>query len=140
MKTSQRSCGIQLGTIKEGLDESPPPAPAATSLREWFAGLALANPVLMNKIPVAERVKEAVRLADELSLALAAPRVVNVDSLNFPTSIELASWERDIIVDNEKAIRQRLDTVPACPETNPSRQAFLAILPPSPSSERGSRQ
>lgn len=119
---------IQLGTLKEGLAESLPPVPTTASLREWFAGLALANPVLMKDVPVNDRVKEAVRIADELSLALVAPKAFDVDSCSPPTLIELATWERKIAIDNEKFVRQSLDTMPASPSSNHSRQA---ILPPS---------
>jgi len=126
MKPLHKTCNIQLGIVKEGLIESPPPAPSSATLREWFAGLALANPVLMNHVPSEKRASEAVRFADELLHALAAPRAIDTNSCLAPPASEMEVWEK--LVAN-----QSQDTVPACPNSKPSEQtrSRLTIPPPS---------
>ncbi len=66
------------------MNESPPPPPSGTSVREWFAGLALMNPTLMSGLSPCERAVEAVRLADELVRALVAPRTPSQESMSVP--------------------------------------------------------
>ncbi len=80
--------------MRQQMAESPPPPPTGATVREWFAGLALMNPVLMHGLTAQERVQEAVRLADELITALAAPRTPSQESLTVPqTEPELReSW------------------------------------------------
>ena len=92
--TKARTVSMELRAIREQLNESPPPPPSGTTIREWFAGLALMNQVLMRDIEPAQRVNEAIRLADELMSALAAPRVPAPGSLDVPVDADdlVRSW------------------------------------------------
>jgi hypothetical protein len=80
-----RTKSMELRAIREQMNESPPPPPAGASVREWFAGLALMNPTLMEGLSPCERAVEAVRLADELVRALVVPRTPSQESMAVPT-------------------------------------------------------
>ena len=116
--STKRTRSMEIQAIKQNLGDSPPPPPSGASIRDWFAGLALANPELMKDIPTDERAAEAVRLADELSRALAAPKVPSQESLAAPSEADMAAWDDEIVADSLK----RKDTV------RPGRLA--AIKPP----------
>jgi|SRR5581483_59161 len=83
-----RTMSMELRLIRQQMQESPPPPPAGTTVREWFAGLALMNPALMRDLNPAERVTEAIRLADELVRALAVPRTPSQESMAAPSTEE----------------------------------------------------
>lgn len=93
----------------------PPPPPVGASMREWFVGLALMNPALMTEVPLHLRAIEAVKLADELLAALAAPRTPSLESLKPPTENELEKWSEHVTKVNEKNAFSRRDTRPAAP-------------------------
>lgn len=123
---------MELRAIRKHLQESPPPAPSGTSMREWFAGLALMNPMLMAGIPAAMRAAEAVRLADELIAALAPPRVPSLESMAAPTETELKVWDAQVAEKNLQKERASRDTCPAAPSSKGRKPTmrFGAILPP----------
>lgn len=85
---------MELRAIRKQMQESPPPPPTGTTVREWFAGLALMNPELMHGIPHAERPQEAVRLADELVRALSFMKTPSQESMTVPSTEEglTQSW------------------------------------------------
>lgn len=112
--------------MRETMKESPPPA-TGISMRQWFAGLAIANPVLMKDIPESQRITEAVRLADELILALVPARVPTRNSMRAPTRRELRAWEKKI--ENDK-IAKPGDTCPASPRAMLGNHPNLIIPPP----------
>lgn len=122
---------MELRAIREHLQESPPPAPSGTSMREWFAGLALMNPMLMAGIPDSKRAAEAVRLADELVAALAPSKAPSLESMAAPTESELVAWGLHI---KDKSQRQSQDTERAIPVVSAGGRKptmrFGAILPP----------
>lgn len=110
--TMKRTASMELKAVREQLGGSPPPPPHGTGVREWFAGLAISNPILMKDVPHAERAKEAVRLADELMAALATPRMPTLESLAPPSDAEMSVWEKKITDDKESLARINRDTVP----------------------------
>lgn len=77
----RRTKTMELRAIRAQMSESIPPAPSGTTIREWFAGLAMSNSELMKEIPVELRAREAVRLADELVAALAPPSLPSPESM-----------------------------------------------------------
>lgn len=113
MSKAKRINSMEIRAIRDQLKESPPPAPSGSSVREWMAGLALANPVLMQGISVEHRAKEAVRLADELITALAAPKVPSLESMAPPSEAELSAWKGRIDKEKDRLTRQLRDTVPS---------------------------
>lgn len=125
----KRTRSMEIRAIRRSMDECPPPAPAGTSLREWFAGLALANPELMKDLAPAARAREAVRLADDLALALATSKVPSQESLAAPSEEAMVAW--DAVIEN-----QRKDTVPPgrlmASKARRETKAFgTGILPPT---------
>lgn len=123
---------LMLKELREQLPASPPPAPHNASIREWFAGLALMNPVLMAGIPEEKRAGEAVRLADQLIAALATPRVPSLSTMAAPTEAEMEKWEQFIAENKAKTDLQKQDTVPAIMRSGKNRRAtvkFGAVLP-----------
>lgn len=89
---------------------SPPPAPVGTSLREWFAGLALGNPEVMRDVERSCQADEALRIADELLGALVAPRQpTKVMPL---TKEEMQRWDAAFAESNETKERQSRATIP----------------------------
>lgn len=124
--------------MREKTLESPPPPSTGMTMRQWFAGLALANPELMKDVSENERVSEAVRLADELIRALEPPRAPALDSMRSPTCSEMHAWEEKIKIDNaKKVIHSESATEPAVPiaKNKPSPEAAYASrssLPPLP--------
>jgi hypothetical protein len=107
---TKRTTSLELRSVRAGLHESPPPAPSGTTIREWFAGLALMNPELMRGLEPNERALEATRLADELIAALAAPRVPATVSLAPPSDAEMAEWDRCIEARKVRDERRERDT------------------------------
>jgi hypothetical protein len=91
--------------------ELPPPPPAGLTMRQWFAGLALANAELMKDVPDNDRMTEAVRLADELVAALDPPRAPTLKSMRPPSKKELRVWEAKVKVENEASVRRGQNTV-----------------------------
>jgi len=140
----KRTFSAEIRAIRQGMQESPPPAPSGTTVREWFAGLALASHVIMKDIPVELRAQEAVRIADELIKALRAPKVPTLESMASPTADEMLQWEGKIEEDRVKKERQSRATVPpfralkSPPSSRTPTTKFGAVLPP-PSVE-GDRQ
>jgi hypothetical protein len=117
---------MELQAIRGSMNESPPPPPAGASVREWFAGLALMNSELMKDLPSAARAVEAVRLADELILALAAPRVPSQESMAAPTEAKLLEWSGKIADKREAKVRQGRETVklPGVKKPSPQTAAY----------------
>lgn len=101
-----------------------PPPPAGATLREWFAGLALSNPALMNGIDQDARATEAVRIADELVKALAFQRAPSQESMAAPTEEALAAWSEQI---QERALRGR-QTLPEMRRVKSPHSKTLAGL------------
>lgn len=120
----KRTRSMELRAIREQTGESPPPAPSGTSVREWFAGLALMNPVLMAGIPVEKRAAEAARLAEELISALAPARTPSMESMQAPTPEEFEVWEKKIEEDKKRA------ATTLAPPSKKKTIKFEAILPP----------
>lgn len=102
-----------------------PPAPNGSSLREWFAGLALGNPELMRDIDRDFRVKESLRIADELIAALAAPRTPSKESMEAPSEEEMKAWSASIETKN----RQERQTIPEIRIKHKSINPTLAGIP-----------
>ena len=105
---------IEMRAIATRFQEQAPP-PAGAGLREWFAGLALANVEMMKDVPHTERPVEAVRLADELISALAKPRIPTLESMKAPTTEELVAWENSNREKEEKKARMSRATMPELP-------------------------
>lgn len=122
---------MELNAIRKQLVESPPPAPSGTSIREWFAGLAMMNPVLMAGVPAVERAAEAVRLADQLIAALAAPRMPSPESLKPPPREDMANWERQLSEANSQKERQARVTCPAIRKAKVPLPSEMSV-PPAP--------
>ena len=126
---------MELRAIREQMNALPPPAPAGSTIREWFAGLALGNPTLMQGLSADQWVAEALRLADELVSALAAPKVPTLQSMRAPTEKELLEWDahhsesnlkkehmaKETVIDAKVAARQAL--------SRRSTLQFDAVLP-----------
>ena len=91
---------------------SPPPAPAGTSLREWFAGLALGNPELMKDINPSAQIQESLRIADDLIGALAAPKTPSLESMAAPSAEEMQRWDEQVASERTTKERQSRATVP----------------------------
>ncbi len=112
----------------------PPPAPAGTSLREWFAGLAIANVELMKDIDRDRYGEEALRIADQLIFALATPRQPSVASMAALSEEQMKEW--DIALANKKEdertaeARQAKATVPNMPRvrTVPSTKRAATMI------------
>jgi hypothetical protein len=126
---------MELRAIRGSMDESPPPPPAGITVREWFAGLALMNGELMKDLSPAERVVEAVRLADDLIKALNPPRVPSQESMAAPSEKEISEWSDRIVHKREAKIRQGCASVPATPAAKQVRlktaaYSFSGVLPP----------
>jgi hypothetical protein len=104
----KRTRSMELRAMRQGLVESPPPPPPNATVREWFAGLALANPELMKGIPQSLRPMEALRLADELILAMQAPKVPSLESMAAPSEEEMVAWDKQVASENQvKDMRSR---------------------------------
>lgn len=112
---------MEIRLMRERTYSSPPPPPSNANIRDWFAGLALANPELMKDVPTELKAKEAVRLADEMMLALASPRVPTVESMRAPTPKEMHDWEAHV------SSQRDLRTKDTCP-----RGLRHPTLPPPP--------
>lgn len=78
----------------------PPLAPAGTSLREWFAGLAIGNVELMKDIDRERYGTEALRIADQLLFALATPRQPTVESMAALSDEQMEAWSAKIVAEN----------------------------------------
>ena len=132
----KRTRSMELRAMRAALPESPPPPPSGATVREWFAGLALANPELMRNIPPERRAAEAVRLADELIGAMSVQRTPSLESMSAPSEEELAAWEKSIADKKEAAARQSKATCPEGlkavkgPASKKPTIQFGAILPP----------
>lgn len=135
----KRTRSMELKAIRSQLKESPPPAPAGTSMREWFTGLALMNPVLMQGIPEVSRAAEAIRLADEIIRALTAPKTPSQESMEVPVDAEelVDSWNSmtDTMKEANKKRRQERETIPpparrGQERTQTSSFPSVAMLPP----------
>ena len=135
---------------RERVFASPPPAPAGTSLREWFAGLAMGNPELMKDIEPSARIQESLRIADELIGALVTPRTPSKESMAAPTEEEMQRWDEAVAEANETKARQTRATVPGIKmkrtktlmgvAIDPNAQASqLPPLPPPPPTIREKR-
>lgn len=107
---------MELRAIRQQMQESPPPPPYGTTVREWFTGLALMNPELMKGLNSVERITEAIRLADELVVALAAPRTPSQESMRVPTTEDglVQSWNgmANAMKASDRKERQERDTNP----------------------------
>ena len=122
-----RTRSMEIRALRQRMDEQPPPAPAGTSIREWFAGLVMASPELMKDVPLNERAKVAVQLADELTLALQAPRCPTQESMRAPSDKEMSAWEQSV----GRADRQSRATVPELKKARPmSSLNFGEVMPP----------
>src|SRR5579864_6062291 len=127
---TKRTRSMELRAIRTGMDESPPPPPAGASVREWFAGLALMNPALMQDLSPVERAAEAVRLADELIKALACPRVPSQESMAAPSEAEMVEWDKKVADDNEAKARRGRETQPDIKRRKPTAAYAFGVLPP----------
>ncbi len=94
------------------LPTPPPPAPAGTTLREWFAGLALGNVELMRGVASEQRASVALRIADELISALTAPRRLSPTSLLSPSEDDMKRWDASLAEIRNAQARQARDTLP----------------------------
>lgn len=129
----KRTKSMEFKAIRQQLQESPPPAPSGTTIREWFAGLALMNPVLMTGVEPADRATEAVRLADELVKALEVPRIPSRESMAPPSAEELERWGRDLRAKTPPAAREtRPDIAPARLKAQKSSHFRFSVPPPDP--------
>lgn len=134
----KRRSTVELRTIIETERQlvSPPPippAPAGSSLREWFAGLALSNPLLMRDIDIDCREIEAVRIADEMMRALRTPRVPSQESMRSPSESDLNAWSERLIPINEERERRVRATIPELPtRKTPSMypRTLTGLVPP----------
>jgi hypothetical protein len=115
---------MELRAIRAKMNEAPPPAPAGASMREWFAGLAFASN-LMDDVEPGLRAREAVRLADELVVALRASRVPTHESLAAPTPEEMAEWDEKVASKRVTADLRNRETIP-----QGRLAAKTSILPP----------
>lgn len=111
----------------------PPPAPAGTTLREWFAGLAIGNVELMKDIDRERYGLEALRIADLLIFALATPRQPSAESMAALTEDQMKEWDTALANRKEDEAtadaRQAKATVPNMPRvrTVPSKRAATMI-------------
>ena len=110
---------------RERVFASPPPAPAGTTLREWFAGLAMGNPELMRDIAPEARIAEALRVADQLIGALVTPRTPSKESMAAPTEEEMQKWDEYVAETKETKERQTRATMPELKARKPSRTKTL---------------
>jgi len=94
-RNSQRATTIELAKISTGRLASPPAPPADTNMRAWFAGLALGNPELMKGVPAGERATEALRLADEMMLAL-TNKTPSEKSVAAKPEAEMQVWDKHV--------------------------------------------
>lgn len=101
-----RHQSLELKSVSIGRNDPAPPPPSGASMRDWFAGLALGNPELMKNVSPAMRIKEAIRLADEMTAALRVQRTPTIVSMAPPSPAEMTAWE-------ETLERKGRDTVPA---------------------------
>lgn len=128
---AKRTNSMEIRVLRDNMLESPPPPPPGTTMREWFTGLAIANPELMKDVPPGERVAEAMRLADELIVALSAPRVPQLDTMRPPSRKEMKEWEKTLKVNKAAVIRKNFDTCPAAPNARRRvPETSDAMLPP----------
>lgn len=117
---------------RERVFASPPPAPAGTSLREWFAGLAMGNPELMRDIDPTARATEALRVADELIGALQTPRQPSAASMEAPSEEEMVKWDEAVAEAKETKERQSRATMPEMKARRPSRtKTLMGVAIPS---------
>lgn len=110
---------MELQAIGSDTQDHLPP-PNKSSLRDWFAGLALGNAELMKDVPLEQRAAEAVRLADELVVALAAPRAPSLQSMAAPSEQEMCAWDAAL----EKQEKQKI------PTAKEMRAVRSGMLPP----------
>ena len=115
------------------MNESPPPPPTGATVREWFAGLALMNPTLMQDLSPTERAVEAARLADELVRALAVPRMPTQESLAAPSAEEMAAWDTQVAEARVTAERQSKATMPDIRRRKTAAYDFTRTPPSRPS-------
>lgn len=123
----KRTASMELKAIRDQLLESPPPPPSGTSVREWFAGLALSNPSLMKDVEPTERAAEAVRLADELLRALLQPRVPQ--GIDGPTEDDLRRWEKRLADDAASTTRRNRQTLP---DQSRAKKQAIVTAPETP--------
>lgn len=90
-----RRPSVEIASLGEGRLNNAPAPPADITMRQWFAGLALGNPELMKGVPQGKRVSEALRLADEMTLALKT-KVPTVESMAAPTEVEMQHWDQQV--------------------------------------------
>jgi hypothetical protein len=128
----KRTMSTELRAIANGFNEAPPPAPPTASIREWFAGLALMNPTLMQDFAPGDRAKEAVRLADELMFALQSPRVPHEDLMRDPKAdiVPRVAVDPQHRPTNPEGIRPPKTVSPTVPSMRPPTMPAGA---PSPS-------
>lgn len=123
---------LQAIISRERVFVSPPPAPSGTSLREWFAGLAMSNPELMRDIAPEARIQEALRVADQLIGALMTPRTPSVESMAAPTEEEMQRWDDAVAEANVTKERQTRATMPEMKARKPSRtKTLIGVALPS---------
>jgi hypothetical protein len=147
-----RTLSSELRAVHNMMNESLPPPPKEATLREWFAGLALLSTELMKDVPREKRVREAVRIADQLAEALAVPRTASMaivpddrlENLSKQPTVEAIS--RSMRPTSPAIPRPQLKSTvppgPARPASNPPRhptQRFAAVLPPPAVREIGSK-
>lgn len=111
--------------MRERVFASPPPAPAGTTLREWFAGLAMGNPEIMKDIEPEARILEALRVADELIKALSSPRSPTLESMAAPSEEEMQAWDEAVAEAKETKERQSRATIPELKAKRPGRTKTL---------------
>lgn len=116
---------LQAIIMREKVFASPPPAPAGTSLRAWFAGLALGNPEVMRDVEPGSRVMEALRVADQLIAALETARVPTLESMAAPSEEEMQKWDAAVAEANETRERQTRATMPELRVKKQSRTKTL---------------
>lgn len=119
---------IELSEVSVGRAVSPPAPPSGTNMRAWFAGLALGNPELMKNVSPEQRVQEALRLADELMVAL-SPKVPSESSLAAPSEADMQVWDKRVSDQSCQTVGpKRIATKPGIPA--PARRPT-----PAPTSE-----
>jgi len=127
----KRTTSMEIRALVGAFNEFAPLPPSDVTMREWFAGLALMNPILMNAVEPDARAQEAVRLADELMQALKSPRVPHEDLMRDPKAdiVPRITVEPQHRPTNPEGIRPPKMVAPTVPSMRPPTMPAGAISP-----------
>jgi len=101
-------------------------------LREWFAGLAIGNVELMRGVDPEHRALVALKVADQLINALAAPRRLSPTSLMSPSDDDMKRWDASLAEIRAAQDRQARDTLPSAKRVQSStKKTILGVAAPS---------